>query len=83
MMNPNQFLTLKVDLSKIEKEHTHKGKKGEYVDMYIVPTPNSPYGYDHMIVQSVAKDQREKGLKGPIIGNTKVWETHPKVKAAA
>lgn len=68
-MNP--MLSIKVDVTKISKDRLFKGAKGTYLDATLIPTPNSEYG-DYMIVQSVSKEEREQGVKGPIIGNAKV-----------
>ena len=62
----------KIDCVKIEKQRLFAGKKGaKYLDAILVPTPNSEYG-DFMIVQSVSKEEREAGVKGPILGNAKL-----------
>ena len=75
-------ITLKIDVSKIEKERLYKGAKGTYLDAvaFIDTEQENQYGDHGMITQSVTKEERERGVKGPILGNGKiVWreETNP------
>jgi hypothetical protein len=37
----------------------------------MIPSPESRYGDSHFIAQSVTKEERQQGKKGPIIGNAK------------
>ena len=64
------MISISIDVKKIEKQRLFDGKKGTYLDMVLIPTPNSEYG-DYMVVQSVSKEEREQGVKGPILGNGK------------
>lgn len=63
----------KIDVTKIKKEHLFKGTKGTYLDITLVEnkTGRDEFGNDGFISQSVSKEAREKGEKGPIIGNWK------------
>ena len=63
--------TAKIDVTKIDKSRLYKGQKGTYLDVVLIPTPQSEYG-DFMIVQQVSKEERDKGIKGEILGNGKV-----------
>lgn len=77
------MITFKIQTSKIDKSLMFKGKdredgtKGEvYLDGIFSeykdgPNERNEKGY---ITQSVSKEQREKGIKGPIIGNWKEIE---------
>lgn len=60
----------KIDVTKIDKKHLFQGKKGTYLDAILIEK-ESEYGDDYMIVQGVSKEQRDAGVKGPIIGNAK------------
>lgn len=72
--------TAKIDVTKIDKSRLYKGQKGTYLDVVLIPTPQSEYG-DFMIVQQVSKDERDKGIKGEILGNGKVMgESKPETK---
>lgn len=63
--------TLKIDVKKIAKEHLFVGAKGTYMDLTLMDNRDGTdeYGNDGFIVQSVTKEKREAGIKGPIIGN--------------
>lgn len=65
------MITGKIDVTKITKSRLFKGAKGTYLDIVLIETPNSQYG-DYMIVESVTKEEREAGKKGPILGNAKI-----------
>lgn len=64
------MITLKIDVTKIDKSRLFYGEKGTYLNAVLIETPKSEYG-DFMIVESVSKEERESGVKGNIIGNAK------------
>lgn len=72
-----QRIIAKVDVKKLLKEHFFQGKVNKeghaplYVDLMLIPTSDSKYGDDFFIVQSVNKEARERGERGPIVGNAK------------
>lgn len=65
-------VSLKIDVSKIDKEKLFKGNKGVYLDatVFIEVDEQDQYGNNGMITQSW-KDQ-QKG-EGNILGNAKVF----------
>lgn len=68
---PN-LITAKIDLKKVLQEHLFNANSGaQYLDIVLIPSKNSQYGDTHFIVQGVNKASRDKGVKGPIIGNAK------------
>lgn len=67
----NQPISLKINRDKIDPKRLFKGERGTYLDAVLIPTPNNEHGNDFMIVQGVSKEEREAGVKGPIIGNAK------------
>lgn len=68
---PN-IITAKLDVTKILKEHLFQGKNGaKYLDIVLIPSKESRFGDSHMIVQSIPKELRDQGQKGPILGNAK------------
>lgn len=67
------MITGKIDVTKIDKARLFKGKKGTYLDVVLIETPESEYG-DYMIVQEIPKDERKAGVKGNILGNAKRFE---------
>lgn len=70
------MITIKIDVTRIDKNRLFKGEKGTYLDAVLIETPNSEYA-DYMIKQSVSKEEREQGIEGNILGNAKKWETIP------
>lgn len=61
----------KIDCTKIDKAFLFKGKAGTYLDIALIPnkTGRDQYGNDGMIVQSISKQARQEGKRGPILGN--------------
>ncbi len=74
-------IVVKIDVTKIDKARLYKGAKGTYLDAILRPTPDSKYGEDYMIVQSVSKEEREQGIKGNIIGNARILQGQGKPAA--
>ena len=64
------MITAKIDVTKIEKARLYKGEKGTYLDILLIPREDE-WGNSHMVVQSVSKQEREAGVRGPILGNAK------------
>lgn len=67
------MITVRIDVTKIDKARLFKGKKGTYLDIVLVETPDDQYGNSHMVVQSVSKEERQQGVRGAILGNAKSW----------
>ncbi len=65
------MITGKIDVTKVDKTHLFKGKSGTYLDIALITNKagRDQYGNDGMIVQSVSKQARQDGHKGPILGN--------------
>lgn len=67
-----QNISVRLDVSKIDKAKLYKGAKGVYLDAAIIMKDEvDQYGNIGMIVQSVTKEEREQGVKGAILGNVK------------
>lgn len=68
-------VSLKIDVSKIEKDRLFKGAKGTYLDatVFIDLADLDQYGNSGMITQDVSKDEKDQGVKGAILGNCKVF----------
>ena len=68
-------VNLKIDVSKIDKSKLFKGKKGTYLDMtaFIDLDEVGQFGDNGMIVQSVSKEEKQQGIKGEILGNSRVF----------
>ena len=68
--------TVKINVTRILKEHLFEGKAGKYLDLVLMENKDGPdqYGNDGFVIQGVSKEARERGEKGPIIGNWKTVE---------
>jgi len=64
-------MTVKIDVTKIDKTHLFLGSKGTYLDIAMISNHDGTdqYGNDGFVTQGVSKDARERGERGPIIGN--------------
>lgn len=65
-------ITAKINVTKIEKARLFKGENGTYLDIVLIETPNGKFGQDFMICQSVSKEERDRGVRGPILGGGKI-----------
>lgn len=70
-------ISVKIDVSKIEKARLYKGKKGTYLDLttFIDTEKEDEYGNHGFISQSVTKEERANKVQTPILGNVKVFYT--------
>jgi hypothetical protein len=67
-----KLISLNIDVSKIDSKRLYKGKKGQYLSATLfLKEEVDQYGNNGFIVESITKEEREKGLKGTIIGNAK------------
>lgn len=68
-------ISIKIDVTKIDKARLFKGEKGTYLDLttFIDTAEVDQYGNNGFISQSVSKDERANGVKTPILGNVKVF----------
>jgi len=73
-----KIISVKINVSKIDKLRLYKGKNGTYLDCALIPSSNDQYGNDFMVVQNVTKEERQAGKRGEIIGNGKWFGTDSK-----
>ncbi|MEA3250184.1 MAG: hypothetical protein U9Q35_01170 [Pseudomonadota bacterium] len=68
-------VSLKIDVTKIDKARLFRGQKGTYLDatVFIDLGEADQYGNHGMITQDVSKDERQAGTRGEILGNCKVF----------
>ena len=68
-------INVKIDVTKIDKNRLFKGEKGIYLDAttFVDVDQLDQYGNNGFIAQQVSKEEREKGVQGPILGNVKVF----------
>ena len=76
-------LSVKIDVTKIDKKRLYEGKKGTYLDLttFINTDETNEYGDHGFISQSLDKEEREQGLQTPILGNVKVFYTDKEPQA--
>lgn len=69
------MINLSIDVMKLQKERFHPGKNGAKYANLVVMELNEPdqYGNTHIVKQSCTKEEREAGVKMPIIGNGKAF----------
>ena len=80
----------KIDVTKINKARLFPGKNGaKYLDFVMIEGEQEDrFGNHFMVVEAVSKEERERGVKGPILGNGKYaggkksMPPTPKVKPA-
>jgi hypothetical protein len=65
------MISLSIKTEKLEKEHIIAGKNGKIVAVVLFENKDgkNQYGDDGYVVQSVSKEAREAGVRGPIVGN--------------
>lgn len=76
MSNAHDIIAVKINVKALLKEHFFEGKGGKlYADLILIPTPTSAYNDSHMVCQSLPKELRDQGKKGPIVGNAKILKS--------
>jgi hypothetical protein len=67
-------ISAKIEVGAIDKQYLFEGKGGKrYLDIILLPSTNSKFGDDFMIVQAIPKALRDSGQRGPILGNAKFF----------
>ncbi len=71
----NLGISVKIDVNKILKDRLFKGEKGTYLDLttFINTEEKDQYGNSGFISQETSAEEREQGVKTPILGNVKVF----------
>lgn len=68
-------LTGSLNVTRILKEHLVAGKNGKYLDLAFFENDKpDQYGNDGFVCQGISKEARDRGEKGPILGNWKYAE---------
>ena len=70
-------LSLRIDVTKIDKARLYAGAKGTYLDLttFVDTEQQDQYENNGFISQSVNKEEREAKVQTPILGNVKVFFT--------
>ena len=63
------MIVANIDVTKVDKAHLYEGKKGKYLSLVFFDKPNE--NSDGYVVQGVSKENRDKGVKGAIVGSWK------------
>lgn len=68
-------INFSIDVTRLEKSRFYKGKKGTYAKLtcFVDTEETSQYGDNGTITQELSKEDRDNGIKLPIIGNAKVF----------
>jgi hypothetical protein len=68
-------IELSVDVTKIDKSKLYQGKKGTYLSLtaFVDLDQLDQYGNSGMVTQKTTKEEQEQGIKGAILGNSKVF----------
>jgi len=68
-------ISIKIDVTKIDKSRIVVGKKGKYIDLttFVDTEKEDQYGNHGFISQSVTKEEREQGIQTAILGNSKIF----------
>ncbi len=68
-------VSIRIDVTKIDKARLYQGAKGTYLDItgFIELDQADQYGQNGFVSQSTTKEERDAGVKLPILGNTKVF----------
>lgn len=62
-----------INVVKVNKDKLFPGKNGaKWLNIVLIETPNSEHS-DYMVCEDVSKEEREKGIKGAILGNAKIF----------
>lgn len=68
-------ISIKLDVTKIDKNRLFKGAKGTYLDLTTFIDTDNPDQYQNhgFIAQSVSKEEKAQRVQTPILGNCKVF----------
>ena len=76
-------LSVRIDVTKIDKSRLYKGAKGTYLDLttFVDTDQQDQYENNGFISQSVTKEERDAKVQTPILGNLKVIYTDGQASA--
>lgn len=79
------MISIKLNCSKLDKTRLFNGKNGMMADLVLFTNKNGPddYGNDGFVKQSCTKEERERGVMLPIVGNWKhLGQSAPRAAAS-
>jgi hypothetical protein len=70
------MITMSIDVTLIDKARLKEAKRrdgtpAKYLELVLIDTPNGQYG-DYMVKQGITKEERERRIEMPILGNAKI-----------
>ena len=72
-------LNVRIDVTKIDKSRLYEGKNGaKYLDLTTFVNTGEPdkYGNHGFVTEQPTQEERQSGVKMPILGNTRVfWQS--------
>jgi len=76
-------ISVRIDVTKIDKSRLYKGAKGTYLDLttFVDTDQQDQYENNGFISQSVTKEERDAKVQTPILGNVKVIYTDGQASA--
>ena len=71
-------ISISVDVTQIRKERIrkfkrHNGTEGQSLDLILIDSKNNEYGDHYLVKQASTQEERDAGLKLPILGNARDW----------
>lgn len=68
-------INFSIDVTKLDKSRFFKGKKGTYAKLtcFVDTEETSQFGDNGTITQELSKEDRDNGVKLPILGNAKIF----------
>ncbi len=76
---PRYGISVKIDVTKIDKNRLFKGQKGTYLDLttFIDTEKQDQYNNHGFISQATNKEEQQQKIQTPILGNVKVFWQGP------
>jgi len=73
-MNMGTGITGRIDVKKIDKSRLYQGAKGTYLNFtFFLNDETDQYGNNGFITQEITKEEKNNGVKMPILGNVKIF----------
>lgn len=73
------MISIKINVTRINKARLHKGEKGTYLNVVLFDKPDK-FGNGGFVKEDVSKEDREAGIEGNIIGSWKEFGTKKPTK---
>jgi len=69
----DKLVSIRIDVNQIDKARLFAGAKGTYLDIVgVLKEEKDQYGNSGFVTQQTTQEERQLGLKMPILGNMKV-----------